>query len=57
MRSFTLVFTPLQSPFRTVTTKNYELVLDSDNYVQSLYNSMIVAGSARWSCPPSPCSR
>jgi iron(III) transport system permease protein len=44
MRSFTLVFTPLQSPFRTVTTKNYELVFDSDNYVQSLWNSLIVAG-------------
>ncbi|WP_338898192.1 iron ABC transporter permease [Streptomyces sp. TG1A-60] len=44
MRSFTLVFTPLQSPFRTVTTKNYEIVFDSDNYVQSLWNSLIVAG-------------
>ncbi|MFJ8106538.1 ABC transporter permease [Streptomyces sp. NPDC096132] len=43
-RSFTLIFTPLQSPLKTVTTQNYEIVFESDNYVRSLWNSLIVAG-------------
>ncbi|WP_416984975.1 ABC transporter permease [Streptomyces sp. T028] len=43
-RSFTLIFTPLQSPLKTVTTQNYEMVFESDNYVRSIWNSVIVAG-------------
>ncbi|WP_405646351.1 ABC transporter permease [Streptomyces sp. NBC_00019] len=43
-RSFTLIFTPLQSPLKTVTTQNYAMVFESDNYVQSLWNSLIVSG-------------
>ena len=43
-RSFTLVFTPLQSPFRTLTGANYERIFGFDAYVQSIWNSLIVAG-------------
>jgi iron(III) transport system permease protein len=43
-RSFTLVFTPLQSPFRTLTSANYERVFGFDTYVRSIWNSLIVAG-------------
>ncbi|WP_238005677.1 iron ABC transporter permease [Dactylosporangium sp. AC04546] len=44
-RSFTLVFTPLQSPFKTLTTANYERIFHYDAYVQSISNSLIVAGA------------
>ena len=43
-RSFTLVFTPLQSPFRTLSGANYERIFGFDAYVQSIWNSLIVAG-------------
>ncbi|MFJ9899933.1 ABC transporter permease [Streptomyces sp. NPDC091280] len=43
-RSFTLVFTPLQSPFRTLTTVNYERIFSYTAYVDSIVNSLIVAG-------------
>ena len=43
MRSFTLVFTPLQSPFKTLTMNNYERVFTYAAYVQSIKNSLIVA--------------
>jgi iron(III) transport system permease protein len=42
-RSFTLVFTPLQSPFRTLTGANYERIFGFQAYVQSIWNSLIVA--------------
>jgi iron(III) transport system permease protein len=44
-RSFTLVFTPLQSPFRTLTGANYERIFGFHAYVQSIWNSLIVAGA------------
>nr|MDT0659763.1 iron ABC transporter permease [Micromonospora sp. DSM 115978] len=44
-RSFTLVFTPLQSPLKTLTTRNYERVFGFDAYTQSIWNSLIVAGA------------
>ncbi|MFJ9626069.1 ABC transporter permease [Streptomyces sp. NPDC101175] len=43
-RSFTLVFTPLQSPFKTLTTVNYERIFSYTAYVDSIVNSLIVAG-------------
>ncbi|ROS32108.1 ABC transporter permease [Amycolatopsis thermoflava] len=42
-RSFTRVFTPLQNPFQTATTANYERVFGFAAYVQSIVNSLIVA--------------
>jgi iron(III) transport system permease protein len=44
-RSFTLVFTPLQSPFRTLTGANYERIFGFDAYVRSIGNSLVVAGA------------
>jgi iron(III) transport system permease protein len=44
-RSFTLIFTPLRNPFDFVTTSNYEKVFAYDSYVQSIFNSIIVAGA------------
>jgi iron(III) transport system permease protein len=43
-RSFTLIFTPLRNPFDFVTMKNYETVFRFESYVQSIWNSLIVAG-------------
>jgi iron(III) transport system permease protein len=43
-RSFTLIFTPLRNPFDFLTMKNYETVFGYDSYVQSIWNSIIVAG-------------
>jgi iron(III) transport system permease protein len=43
-RSFTLIFTPLRNPFDFLTTGNYETVFRFESYVQSIYNSLIVAG-------------
>lgn len=43
-RSFTLIFTPLQSPFRTLTGANYARIFGFDVYIQSIWNSLIVAG-------------
>ncbi|WP_111766007.1 ABC transporter permease [Nakamurella deserti] len=44
-RSFTLIFTPLQSPFKTLTSANYERIFGFDVYIQSIWNSLIVAGA------------
>jgi iron(III) transport system permease protein len=44
-RSFTLVFTPLQSPFRTLAWANYERIFGFEAYVRSIWNSLIVAGA------------
>jgi iron(III) transport system permease protein len=44
-RSFTLVFTPLQSPFRTLTWANYERIFGFEAYVRSIWNSLIVAAA------------
>jgi iron(III) transport system permease protein len=43
-RSFTKIFTPLQSPFKTLTADNYERIWQFHAYVQSIWNSLIVAG-------------
>ena len=43
MRSFTLVFSPLQSPLKTLTMNNYDRVFTYAAYVQSIKNSLIVA--------------
>ncbi|MFE9644376.1 ABC transporter permease [Streptomyces sp. NPDC006365] len=43
-RSFTLVFSPLQSPLRTLTTANYERIFNYTAYTDSIINSLIVAG-------------
>jgi iron(III) transport system permease protein len=43
-RSITLIFTPLRNPFDFLTTKNYETVFAYDSYVQSITNSLVVAG-------------
>jgi len=43
-RSFTLIFTPLRNPFDFLTMKNYETIFTFDTYVQSIWNSLIVAG-------------
>ncbi|MGP4017693.1 ABC transporter permease [Saccharopolyspora sp. 5N708] len=42
-RSFTLVFTPMQNPFRTVTLENYSRIFMFDDYTRSITNSIIVA--------------
>ena len=43
-RSFTRIFTPLQSPFRSLTGANYERIVGFPVYIQSIWNSLIVAG-------------
>jgi iron(III) transport system permease protein len=43
MRSFTLVFSPLQSPLKTLSMANYDRVFTYAAYVQSIKNSLIVA--------------
>jgi iron(III) transport system permease protein len=43
-RSFTLIFTPLRNPFDFLTMDNYETITRYDSYVQSIYNSLMVAG-------------
>lgn len=43
-RSFTLVFTPLQSPLKTLTGANYQRIFEYPVYVQSIRNSLLVAG-------------
>ncbi|TYL51749.1 iron ABC transporter permease [Nocardioides sp. BGMRC 2183] len=43
-RSFTLIFTPLRNPFDFLTTDNYATITRYDSYVQSIWNSLIVAG-------------
>jgi iron(III) transport system permease protein len=43
-RSFTLIFTPLRNPFDFLTMKNYETIFRFDSYVQSIWNSLLVAG-------------
>lgn len=43
-RSFTLIFTPLRNPFDFLTMTNYETIFRFESYVQSIYNSLIVAG-------------
>lgn len=43
-RSFTRIFTPLQSPFRSITGANYERIWGFPVYLQSIWNSLIVAG-------------
>ena len=43
-RSVTLIFTPLRNPFDFLTSENYETVFAFDSYVQSIINSIIVAG-------------
>ena len=42
-RSFTRIFTPLQSPFKSVTLANYERIFGYTAYIQSIRNSIIVA--------------
>jgi iron(III) transport system permease protein len=42
-RSFTLIFTPLQNPFRTLTLDNYARLFSFDDYVRSITNSLVVA--------------
>jgi iron(III) transport system permease protein len=42
-RSFTLIFTPMQNPFRTVTLENYVHIFSFDDYVRSITNSVTVA--------------
>ena len=42
-RSFTLIFTPLQSPFKTLTLANYERVFTFATYVQSITNSVVIS--------------
>lgn len=42
-RSFTKIFTPLQSPLKTLTLDNYERVFTFPVYVQSISNSVIVS--------------
>jgi iron(III) transport system permease protein len=42
-RSFTLIFTPLQSPLKTVTLENYERIFSYAAYIQSITNSIIVS--------------
>lgn len=43
-RSFTKIFTPLQNPLLSITTSNYALIFQYPVYVQSIRNSLIVAG-------------
>lgn len=42
-RSFTLVFTPLQNPLKTLTMANYERIFSFPVYYQSIINSVTVA--------------
>jgi iron(III) transport system permease protein len=42
-RSFTLIFTPLQNPLRTLTLDNYARLFSFDDYVRSITNSLVVA--------------
>ncbi len=42
-RSFTMIFTPLQNPFDTLTLSNYDRVFTFPVYVQSITNSVIIA--------------
>ncbi|MFG3343411.1 ABC transporter permease [Glycomyces sp. NPDC048151] len=42
-RSFTLIFTPLQSPLKTLTMENYERIFSYAAYTQSITNSIIVS--------------
>jgi iron(III) transport system permease protein len=42
-RSFTLIFTPLQSPLQSLTLANYDTIFTHSQYVQSIYNSLIIA--------------
>jgi iron(III) transport system permease protein len=44
-RSFTLIFTPLQSPLKTLTGANSDRIFHFPVYVQSIRNSLIVAGA------------
>lgn len=44
-RSFTQIFTPLQSPFKSITLDNYSRIFTYDVYIQSIWNSLIVAGA------------
>lgn len=43
-RSFTKIFTPLQNPFLSLTSGNYAVIFQYPAYVQSIKNSLIVAG-------------
>lgn len=42
-RSFTMIFTPLQNPFHSLTLSNYQRVFTFPVYVQSISNSLIIA--------------
>ena len=51
-RSFTRVFTPLQSPFQSLTFENYETIFRYESYVQLIWNSLPSPASGRsWSEP------
>ncbi|WP_308491966.1 ABC transporter permease [Microbacterium terrisoli] len=43
LRSFTLIFTPLQNPLQSLTLQNYQTVFTYQSYIQSIWNSVIVA--------------
>jgi len=43
-RSFTKIFTPLQNPLLSITMNNYATIFQYPVYVQSIRNSLIVAG-------------
>jgi iron(III) transport system permease protein len=43
-RSFTLVFSPLQSPLKTLSMANYDRIFHYEAYIESIKNSLIVAG-------------
>jgi iron(III) transport system permease protein len=43
-RSFTKIFTPLQNPLLSITVNNYATIFQYPVYVQSIRNSLIVAG-------------
>jgi iron(III) transport system permease protein len=51
-RSFTLIFTPLQSPFKTLTLANYDRIFTYTTYVNSIINSVVIAavGAVLVSC-------
>lgn len=42
-RSFTLVLTPLQSPFKTMTFDNYKPIFSYTSYYMSIVNSIVIA--------------
>lgn len=42
-RSFTMIFTPLQNPLKTLTLSNYDRIFTFPVYVQSITNSLVVA--------------